>query len=54
MLTPMFASLHNRHHDVNRLREMREALDAGIFETFQACFETDRSNRIDQSAPPTT
>jgi queuine tRNA-ribosyltransferase len=46
MLGPMLSSLHNLHHYVNLMRELREALDEGRFETFRARFRADRARGV--------
>jgi queuine tRNA-ribosyltransferase len=43
MLGPMLASIHNLHHYLNLMREMREALDQQRFEAFRACFKAERA-----------
>jgi queuine tRNA-ribosyltransferase len=45
MLGPMLATVHNLHHYLNLMREMREALDAGRFEAWRAQFHADRCAR---------
>jgi queuine tRNA-ribosyltransferase len=47
MLAPMLASIHNLHHYLNLMREVRAALDEGRFETFRAQFHADRRRGID-------
>ncbi|HET6827053.1 MAG TPA: tRNA guanosine(34) transglycosylase Tgt [Ramlibacter sp.] len=42
MLGPMLTSIHNLHYYVNLMREVREALDEGRFESFRAAFKADR------------
>jgi queuine tRNA-ribosyltransferase len=46
MLGPMLASIHNLHYYVNLMREVREALDAGTFETYRARFKADRARGV--------
>ena len=46
MLGPMLASIHNLHYYVNLMREVREALDAGTFETYRARFKEDRTRGV--------
>ncbi len=46
MLGPMLASVHNLHHYVNLMRELRQALDEGRFEGFAAQFRQDRSRGV--------
>jgi queuine tRNA-ribosyltransferase len=47
MLGPMLATIHNLHHYLNLMREMRSALDAGRFEVFRAQFKADRARGVD-------
>ena len=47
MLGPMLASLHNLHYYLNLMREVRAALDAGTFASFQARFAADRARGVD-------
>ena len=47
MLAPMLASIHNLHYYLNLMREVREALDEGRFETFRSQFKADRARGID-------
>lgn len=42
MLGPMLTSIHNLHYYVNLMREARQALDEGRFESFRAAFKADR------------
>ena len=46
MLGPMLASVHNLHHYVNLMREVRHALDEGRFESFALQFRQDRSRGV--------
>ncbi len=46
MLSPMLASIHNLHYYLNLMREMRDALDAGLFSAFRAKFKTDRARGV--------
>ena len=46
MLGPMLASIHNLHHYLNLMREVREALDAGRFSEFRAQFKADRARGV--------
>jgi queuine tRNA-ribosyltransferase len=46
MLGPMLASIHNLHYYVNLMREVREALDAGVFDAFVRQFHCDRLGAI--------
>jgi len=46
MLGPMLATIHNLHHYVNLMREVRQALDAGRFEAFQTQFKVDRARGV--------
>jgi queuine tRNA-ribosyltransferase len=46
MLGPMLATIHNLHYYVNLMREVREALDAGCFETYRARFKAERLRGI--------
>ncbi len=46
MLGPMLASIHNLHYYVNLMREVRQALDAGRFTEWRACFHADRARGI--------
>jgi queuine tRNA-ribosyltransferase len=43
MLAPMLATIHNLHYYLNLMREMREALDAGNFDTWVARFKRNRA-----------
>mgnify|MGYP002144758103 CR=1 FL=1 len=49
MLGPMLASVHNLHYYVNLMREVRQALDDGRFETWRAQFAADRACGIESS-----
>jgi len=46
MLAPMLASIHNLHYYVNLMREVREALDAGVFGAFVKRFHEDRQRGV--------
>ena len=46
MLAPMLASVHNLHFYVDLMRQVREALEAGSFDTFAAQFRADRQRGI--------
>jgi queuine tRNA-ribosyltransferase len=46
MLGPMLATIHNLHHYVNLMRELREALDQGRFEAWRAQFHADRARGV--------
>lgn len=46
MLGPMLASVHNLHYYLNLMQELRDALDAGTFDTWRAQFHTDRARGI--------
>ena len=46
MLGPMLASIHNLHYDLNLMREVREALDAGRFGAFVTQFKADRARGV--------
>jgi queuine tRNA-ribosyltransferase len=47
MLAPMLASIHNLHHYLNLMREVREALEQGRFAAWRARFAADRARGID-------
>jgi queuine tRNA-ribosyltransferase len=47
MLGPMLATIHNLHHYLNLMREVRQALDEGRFEAFRAQFKADRARGVD-------
>jgi queuine tRNA-ribosyltransferase len=47
MLGPMLTSIHNLHYYVNLMRELREALDDGRFETWRTQFAADRARGVD-------
>ena len=47
MLGPMLASIHNLHHYVNLMAELRQALDEGRFEAWRTQFKADRARGID-------
>jgi len=46
MLGPMLASIHNLHYYVNLMREVRQALDEGSFESFRTRFRADRQRGV--------
>ena len=46
MLGPMLASIHNLHYYLNLMREVRAALDAGIFGAFRKQFKVDRARGV--------
>jgi queuine tRNA-ribosyltransferase len=46
MLAPMLASIHNLHYYLNLMREVREALEAGTFESFRRQFAADRARGV--------
>jgi len=46
MLGPMLASIHNLHYYLNLMRQVREALDAGVFTAFQRQFAVDRARGV--------
>jgi queuine tRNA-ribosyltransferase len=46
MLAPMLATIHNLHYYLNLMREMREALDAGMFAAFAKQFRQDRARGV--------
>ena len=46
MLGPMLATIHNLHHYVNLMREVRLALDEGRFETWRVQFKADRARGV--------
>jgi queuine tRNA-ribosyltransferase len=46
MLGGMLTSIHNLHYYLNLMREMREALDEGRFETFRRQFHADRARGV--------
>jgi queuine tRNA-ribosyltransferase len=46
MLAPMLTSIHNLHHYLNLMREVREAIEAGRFEAFRAQFAADRARGV--------
>ncbi len=46
MLAPMLASIHNLHHYLNLMREIREALDVGRFDAYVAQFKADRARGV--------
>jgi queuine tRNA-ribosyltransferase len=46
MLAPMLASIHNLHYYVNLMREVREALDAGVFSAFVKRFHEERQRGV--------
>jgi len=46
MLGPMLTSIHNLHHYLNLMSEIRQALDEGRFEAFRAQFAADRARGV--------
>ena len=46
MLGPMLATIHNLHYYINLMREVRQALDEGRFETWRAQFKADRARGV--------
>ena len=46
MLGPMLATIHNLHHYLNLMREVRESLDAGKFGEFRQQFKADRTRGV--------
>ena len=46
MLGPMLATIHNLHYYVNLMREVRQALDEGCFESFRLRFKADRARGV--------
>ncbi len=46
MLAPMLTSIHNLHYYLNLMREVREALEAGRFETWRRQFAADRARGV--------
>ena len=42
MLGPMLTTIHNLHHYLNLMREMRQALEAGQFSAWRTQFKADR------------
>ncbi len=46
MLAPMLASIHNLHYYVNLMREVRAALDAGVFAAYSKRFFEDRQRGV--------
>ena len=46
MLGPMLASIHNLHHYVNLMREVRQALDEGCFPAWRARFHAERARGV--------
>ena len=46
MLAPMLTSIHNLHYYLNLMREVREALEAGRFETWRREFAADRARGV--------
>jgi queuine tRNA-ribosyltransferase len=46
MLGPMLATIHNLHHYLNLMREVREALDEGRFEAWRSQFQADRARGV--------
>ena len=46
MLGPMLASIHNLHHYLNLMREVRAALDEGRFASWRERFHADRARGV--------
>ncbi len=46
MLSPMLNSIHNLHYFLNLMREVRDALDAGIFGAYVKQFHADRARGV--------
>ncbi|MES3002856.1 MAG: tRNA guanosine(34) transglycosylase Tgt [Pseudomonadota bacterium] len=46
MLGPMLATIHNLHYYLNLMREVRDALDAGVFGAFVRSFKLDRGRGV--------
>jgi len=46
MLGPMLTTIHNLHYYLNLMQEVRDALDAGRFTTFQQQFAADRARGV--------
>jgi queuine tRNA-ribosyltransferase len=46
MLGPMLSSIHNLHHYLNLMAEMRRALEAGTFDVWRTQFEADRARGV--------
>ena len=46
MLAPMASSIHSLLYDVNLMREVREALDAGVFAAFAKRFGEERRRGV--------
>ena len=46
MLGPMLTTIHNLHYYLNLMREVREALEAGLFGVFVQQFNTDRARGV--------
>jgi queuine tRNA-ribosyltransferase len=46
MLGPMLATIHNLHFYVNLMREVREALDEGRFDSWRIQFRADRARGV--------
>jgi queuine tRNA-ribosyltransferase len=46
MLAPMLASIHNLHHYLNLMREIREAIEQQRFATFARQFAADRARGV--------
>jgi len=46
MLGPMLTTIHNLHHYLNLMQEVRDALDAGRFTAFQQQFAADRARGV--------
>ncbi len=49
MLGPMLASIHNLHHYVNLMADVRQALDEGRFEAWRTQFQQQRAQGVDNS-----
>jgi queuine tRNA-ribosyltransferase len=47
MLGPMLASIHNLHHYLDLMRQVRQALEEGRFEAFRQQFYADRARGVD-------
>jgi queuine tRNA-ribosyltransferase len=46
MLGPMLTTVHNLHYYLNLMKEVREALDAGTFESYRVRFTDNRSRGV--------
>jgi queuine tRNA-ribosyltransferase len=42
----MLATVHNLHYYLNLMREVREALDGGAFESFRQRFKAERARGV--------